>query len=141
MLHLWRRRPPQGAVPSALVRAQDGLRKLVEFLTVCVVQKAKEKAKAHAKAEEKVVRVKERVNFWNSPSQMGIMEESEYSQLAYSDYEWQQLGLLRQVNKRENDIKKIKVQKEILKPLFNFELLRSKEEGAENLSIGQSPQG
>ena len=77
------------------------------------------------------------------------MEESEYSQLAYSDYnyeqnnerEWRQIGLLRQVNKREKDIKKIKVQKEIFKPLFNFELLRSEEEGAENLSIGQSPHG
>ena len=30
---------------------------------------------------------------------------------------------------------------EISKPLFNFELLRSEEEGAENLSIGQSPYG
>ena len=51
------------------------------------------------------------------------------------------IGLLRQVNKRENEIKKIKVQKEISKPLSNFELLRSEEEGAENLSIGQSPHG
>ena len=72
------------------------------------------------------------------------MEESEYSQSAYSDYnyeqnndrEWQQIGLLRQVNKRQNDIRKIKVQKEISKPPFNFELLRSEEEGAEKLSIG-----
>ena len=48
---------------------------------------------------------------------MGRMEESEYSQSAYSDCnyeqnndrEWQQIGLLRQVNKRKNDIKKIKV--------------------------------
>ena len=78
---------------------------------------------------------------------MGMMDESEYSQSAYSDNnyeqnndrEWQQIGLLRQVNKREKDIKKIKVQKEISNPLFNFELLRSEEEGAENLSIGQSP--
>ena len=68
-----------------------------------------------------------------------MMEESEYSQSAYSDYnyeqnndnEWQQIGLLRQVNKRENDIKKIKVHKEI----------RSEEEDAENVSIGQSPHG
>ena len=45
--------------------------------------------------------------------------------------------LRRQVNKRENDIKKIQVQKEISKPLFNFELLRSEEEDAEKLSIGQ----
>ena len=51
-----------------------------------------------------------------------------------NDREWQQICLLRQVNKRENDIKKIKVQKEISKPLFNFELLRSEEECAENLS-------
>ena len=63
---------------------------------------------------------------------VGVLE---YSQSTYSDYnyeqnndhEWQQIGLLRQVNKRENDIKKIKVQKEISKPLFNFELLRSDE--------------
>ena len=52
-----------------------------------------------------------------------------------------QIGLLRQVNKRENDIKKIKVQNETSRPLFNFELLRSEEEGAENLSIGKSPHG
>ena len=48
---------------------------------------------------------------------MKMMEESEYSQSAYSDYnyeqnndhEWQQIGLLRQVNKRENEIKKTTV--------------------------------
>ena len=56
-----------------------------------------------------------------------MMEESEYWQSAYSDYnyeqtndhEWQQIGLLRQVNKRESDINKIQEQKEIAKPLFN----------------------
>ena len=54
------------------------------------------RTKAKAKAEEKVARVKER----NSPSLMGIMEESEFSQSAFSDYnyeqnndhEWQQIG-------------------------------------------------
>ena len=107
------------------------------------------KAKAKAQAEEKVARVKERGAFGILHPQMGMMEESEYSQSAYSDYNYeqnndrerQQIGLLRQVNKRENDIKKIKVEKEISKPLFNFELLRSEEEGAANLSIGQSPHG
>ena len=106
------------------------------------------KGKGKGKSGGKGSKGKGKGNFWNSPPQMGMMEESEYSQSAYSDYnyeqnndrEWQQIGLLRQVNKRENDIKKIKVQKEISKPLFNFELLRS-EEGAENLSIGQSPHG
>ena len=60
---------------------------------------------------------------------MGMMEESEYSPIGVlslcnyeqnNDHEWQQICLLRQVNKRENDIKKIKVQNDIPKPLFNF---------------------
>ena len=93
------------------------------------------KGKGKGKSGGKGSKGKGKGNFWNSPPQMGMMEESEYSQSAHSDYnyeqnndhEWQQIGLLRQVNKRENDLKKIKVQKEISKPLFNFELLRSEE--------------
>ena len=86
------------------------------------------KGKGKGKSGGKGSKVNGKGNFWNSPPQMGIMEESEYSQSAYSDFnyeqnndrEWQQMGLLRQVNKRENDIKKIKVHKENSKPLFNF---------------------
>ena len=107
------------------------------------------KGKGKGKSGGKGSKGKGKGNFWNSPRQMGMMEESEYLQPAYSGYnneqnndrEWQQIGLLRQVNKRETDIKKIKVQKEISKLLFNFEMLRCEEEGAENLSIGQSPHG
>ena len=43
VLHLWRRRPHQGAMSVSLVRAQDGLRKLVEFFTVCVVQRQRQR--------------------------------------------------------------------------------------------------
>ena len=93
----------------------------------------KGKGKGKGKSGGKGSKGKGKENFWNSPPQMGMMEESEYSHSSNSDYnceqnndrEWQQIGLLRQVKKRENDIKKIKVKKEISKPYFNFELLRS----------------
>ena len=74
------------------------------------------------------------------------MEESEYSQSAYSDYnyeqnndrEWQQIG--KSTNARMIS-RKSRCRRRCRSLFFNFELLRSEEEGAENLSIGQSPHG
>ena len=78
-----------------------------------------------------------------------MMEESEYSQSAYSDYnyeqnndrEWQQIGLLRQVNKRENDIKKSRCRRRFRSLFSNSSCSEARRKGAEHLSIGQSPYG
>ena len=54
------------------------------------LRRTKAKAKSKAKAEEKGSKGKGKEIFWNSPPQMGMMEESENSQSAYSDYNYEQ---------------------------------------------------